>query len=279
MKYITVEPNRKGARFGHQFLQLVIGWIISKQIDDCEYIYKGFSSNCKNWEEFLQLDNYFNKDIQVENYKEIKWLKGIEKNKTKENIKKLKKEINNSKEGTLIELINPLPGLNFKDVNLIKDEFKSVYYRTNREHFLDKNYFNITIHIRRGDVTSNSIKHGQIIRFLPLSFYKKLVENIHQNIPLKNYKINIISEGNSKDFLNLNDVNLIISECEFKSFHTMVKSDLLITGLSTYSIIAGILNENKISAIDFPFFTSWIEYDRIIKNPDDIIKILNNDFT
>lgn len=278
MKYITVDPNKKGARFGHQFLQLVIGWIISKQINNCEYIHKGFSSNCKNWEEFLQLNNHFNKDVKVENYKKIKWLKGIEKNKIEKNANKLKKEIDKTKENTLIELINPFPGLNFKDVNLIKDEFRNIYYKEERSHILDKDYYNITIHIRRGDVSPNSKKHGQIIRFLPLSYYKELIKNIHQNIPFKNYKINIISEGSPRDFSELENINLILSECEFKSFHTMVESDLLITGLSTYSIIAAILNKNKIITPKFSFYTSWVKNDRVIKDPNDIIRILNNDF-
>lgn len=142
---------------------------------------------------------------------------------------------------------------------------KIVHFSTNPSEFYTKdtinilkNYYystpkpvieniDIAIHIRRGDVTYES--HPK--RFIPLSYYNKVIEFLNKKYP--KYNIVIISEGSVENFNELNGKNLSfkLNQCIEEAFHSLVSAKILVTTKSSFSYCAAILNSNKIYYINF----------------------------
>ena len=187
----------------------------------------------------------------------------------------MKYEILNSDDNTLFKINNPLVGINFSDVNLIKNKFINSYVYKDGNYIIP-NKLNICVHIRRGDAIKNpNVVNGKSLRFIPTSFYENLIENINNTID-DNYVIHICSDGELKHFSNLpkKNVNLLLNKNEFKTYDTMVKCDILIMGPSLYSISAGLLNQKKMFGVNFLRFVNWLNKKYILSSPNDIINLL-----
>jgi uncharacterized protein with HEPN domain len=97
--------------------------------------------------------------------------------------------------------------------------------------------------------------------------YEKIINNLKKEYP--NSDIHIFSQEKYFDikFKKLRDIKDVIIHFDdldlFDVFHHLCKADVLVTGLSSFSVIAALYNKNKIIYLKFnspPYLKSWIEY-------------------
>lgn len=108
------------------------------------------------------------------------------------------------------------------------------------------NTYNVAVHIRRGDV--NIQKYPT--RFTSNTEYINMLKNINI-IDKNNVVFHIVSEGNPDDFHDIikefPNIQLHLGINIQKTFHLLVKADLLIMSKSSFCYCAALLNENKIN--------------------------------
>ena len=154
---------------------------------------------------------------------------------------------------------------NYYKIDIIEECSDNVHYSTNPSKYYNndvikilKEYYyskakpiieniDIAIHIRRGDVNKLLCKN----RYTSNSYYNKIIKFL--NIKYPNYKIIIFSEGNIKDFNDINNKNVSfkLNESIEKTFHSLVSAKILVTAKSSFSYSAAILNSNTIYYMDF----------------------------
>ena len=161
----------------------------------------------------------------------------------------------------LIELrnvikIHPHQLLEWFDTKLIKEDIytntlipllRNIYFdNTNTDDTIDNTLINqISIHIRRGDLSSRLINHG-----IDYNYYKNKIENIVKvmpNIPIIIYCENI----NYEDLIplkNINNVKLKLGGIDDLSndFNELVRSKYLFISPCSMCVIAGYLNNNYV---------------------------------
>jgi len=168
------------------------------------------------------------------------------------------------------------PDYYFKD---IQDDLINAYNETNnnRKLIYNKNKINIAIHIRVFNDYDNiceninsyitSDKNLSYRYYYTSEMYEKLIIDLRNKNP--NSDIHIFSQEKYFDikFKNLRkikDINIHFNDLNlFDTFYHLSKADILITGLSYFSIIAALYNKNKIIYLPFtspPYLKSWIEY-------------------
>ena len=141
------------------------------------------------------------------------------------------------------------------DPNLIfTKEFRDKLYNNASFNKEKLEGFNVSVHIRRGDLmaTSTEPKGGHSFRFLPNSHYIKILKKVKEVAPES--KITIFSESNFKDhneeFLNLGcefQINTDIGE----AWKKMILSDIFIMSKSSFSYVPAIFNKNTVIYTDF----------------------------
>jgi hypothetical protein len=144
-----------------------------------------------------------------------------------------------------------------KDIdNLITDEvikdLQTLYYKEPKKLY-DEN--NIVIHIRKGDV--NKKNHPD--RWIELEEYIDVLNYFTKNYP--DYKIYICSQGLEKEFELFKDFDIEykLNEDVLETFNFMVQASILFIARSSYSYMAGFLN-NNIVYCDMIKKKSWFHY-------------------
>jgi hypothetical protein len=156
----------------------------------------------------------------------------------------------------------------------IRNKFKKNFFYKFKDDYLnynDKNYLNIGLHIRRGDV-SNQINK---VRFTNNDYYIKIVDEILELTKSLNIKIkiHIYSQGSLKDFKEFERYNSFyhLDECLLKTFYNLIESDILVMSKSSLSYSAALLCENIV--LYQPFWhnklSTWNEVK--IKNEDNLL--------
>lgn len=131
--------------------------------------------------------------------------------------------------------------------------FRELYFSREKPDIdYDKNYNNIALHIRRGDVNNNKYPG----RFSTNQQYIDLLKKMN----LENSIIHIFSQGEEMDFQDIvvafptNKVVMHINEEIQLTFHYLVMSDVLVLAKSSFSYCAGLINKNtKIANL----ITNW----------------------
>ncbi len=158
---------------------------------------------------------------------------------------------------------------NFYDESFLK--FISSSYPLEKPLFYENEYTNIAIHIRRGDDIFNP---GDIkVRIIENSIYENLINILNKKI--KNAKFHIFSWSDPK--LNLDCPNIInhisnSGDVFLEDFNSLVHSDILVVGSSTFSISAGFFNKNTVlcnselcKLVETPYPSIWNKnYERYI---------------
>ena len=131
-------------------------------------------------------------------------------------------------------------------------KIRRYYYSTSKP--IIKNQSEISIHIRRGDVVSDSSNNNINIRYTSNVVYSKIINFLTKKYPDK--KITIYSQGKLEDFKDLQSINrskisLFLNGDIKETFHRLVSSNILVTSKSSFSYTAAILNTNKIYYLDF----------------------------
>jgi hypothetical protein len=168
------------------------------------------------------------------------------------------------------------PDYYFKD---IQDDLINAYNETNsnRKLIYNKNKINIAIHIRVFNDYDNiceninsyitSDKNLSYRYYYTSEMYEKLIIDLRNEY--SNSDIHIFSQEKYfdikfKKLRDINDINIHFNDLNlFDTFYHLSKADILITGLSYFSIIAALYNKNKIIYLKFtspPYLNNWIEY-------------------
>lgn len=159
--------------------------------------------------------------------------------------------------------------------NIQKELIKE--YDENNNHrklIYNKNKINIAIHIRVFNDYDDNREYNNFINNLSCRFiytsdmYKKLINNLKQNYP--NSDIHIFSQNKYFDlkYKSLRYINYIqfhLDDMEhLDTFHHLCKADVLVLGLSSFSMLAGFYNNNTVIYLNYctpPALKSWIVYD------------------
>ena len=266
MKYIQSQPHLR-AGLGHQFHNWVLGMVLSKKFN-CEFINTNF--NCKirngvknvNWNDILN----FNRDLK--NLSDIKPKKVVNLPKldlghnTNLNNKQLENRlsiwgdiIKNNPDNTLFKLpFNQYIGVLSEFIHSeCSDYLKECYWSKNKKYDFNNDLTNVVVHVRRGDISKKSNTN----RWIELSEYKKQINYIRKKY--KKVKFHVLSEGdvNSFNMLKSDDVNLYINHDDLKSFNMMCSSDILVTGLSSFSILTSYLTKGLVFYNPLLYFNKW----------------------
>lgn len=274
MKYIKSQPHPQ-AGLGHQFHNWALGYIISKKFN-CEFIHTKLTPRIRNgskpqtWDDFLNIGKGLKTKVKVTNNVLLPKIELGHKPKFNpdtayRNLSKWEKIIKNSPEGTMFKLpVNHYIGVLSEEIYEHSEHLKSCYWEGKEIYDFGNNKTNVVVHIRRGDVS----KKGNTNRWLELSDYKKQIEYIRKKYD--KVKFHILSEGNVNEFnvIKSDDVNLYINHGDLQSFNMMCSSDILITGLSSFSILASYLTKGTVFYNSLLNFTRWDDIENFynIKN-------------
>ena len=176
----------------------------------------------------------------------------------------------------VFDIFNKNPEYYIKE---IQDDLIDAYNENNnnRKLIYNKNKINIAIHIRVFNDYDNICENvnsyissdinSSIRYYYTFEMYEKIIINLKKEYP--NSDIHIFSQEKYFDikFKKLRDIKDVIIHFDdldlFDVFHHLCKADVLVTGLSSFSIIAALYNKNKIIYLKFnspPYLKSWIEY-------------------
>lgn len=263
MKYIVNTLENKNGRIGHQFFNWTLGFVLSKLLN-IEFVHSEFCGRADYWDKFLNLGN---------GRKTLRDLRGLNVvnlpspgyyvlchydysniNQAQSLLLEWKKIVEEGPDNTVYSL--PYNQFSGYLSNLLWDyntELKDLYWKNKNKHCWDNGKINVAIHIRRGDI--NQQKNPD--RFISLKSYKEVIDTLRSKN--KNYLFHVYSEGNSNAFRELQseDVVLRLNGSDTEAFHELCSADILVTGLSSYSVMAAYLSNAEI--VYFPFFnyTDW----------------------
>lgn len=266
--YYTSYPN-PGAGIGHQIANWSAGFWYANQFG-LSYAYSPFSN--PEWDYFLGLGeneitaNYL---IKKQGYKKV-LLPFFDENNPCE-VSTITKIINSYGDKKIVfvsEKDQP-----YKDQFGIIDDFKTKFYnaksRQNDKLIYNNNYYNIAIHVRRGDITIGQTNKNPnlLIRWQNNNYFVNVLSLVLNNIHTqKTIAIYLFSQGEQKDFKdfeNFENLHLCLDMNPQDSFLHMVYADLLITSKSSFSYKPALLNNGiKICPRNFwhgyPETKEWI---------------------
>ena len=239
-EYTYITRTKKKDGFGSQLSQQIGIWKCANQKKNKNKIKYVHRPILKNW----RMENKYNEKFDdFINLKKDEWdIKDFDETQ----LEPITVGNNKYCKGNILD-DNKLDYILLKKYNLTKKPDLPYY----------KNRFNIAIHIRRGDVSENKNnswdKNKLKSRYTPNSVYVKCIKDLRKKYKNKNPTFHIFSEGEKKDFKELNskDVILHLNKDIIETFHAFVKADLLVKSNSTFSGIARIYNKNNISIKDY----------------------------
>jgi len=251
---IRVHP---GAGIGHQLSNYNSAlWFAKKfQLNHCHNKFPN-----KLWENLLNFSkNSVNTlDIIKKNYKIVQLPRFNEFDTNHLNIiKKIINYYSNQKILFMLEYDQSFKS-QFQIANILKFKFFNKRNLLKDKIIFSKNYFNIAVHYRSGDILKNENLMSQ--RMLSNDYYLKSIKKALTLKP-KNKKsiVYIFSQGHNLKKL-LKKHNIRFQDCsrfnQFSTFLHFIYSDLLITSKSSFSYKAALISNNfKISPKNF-----WHKY-------------------
>lgn len=277
--YINCDPSNSS--FGHSMYNYISGLLFSKEAG-LEFIHSDLQGYAERFNDILNLRNKFKTIDNIEIYKNIQL--DIFDFRKEGDIEKCHGEIKRHiGDGILFNLDfkkgNLFPGRLIKNSEWLVDIFSSSYFEKNKKlQIYEPSYKNVSIHIRRGDIT----EMGNPDRWQPNSYYINIINKLSKD-PLT--KFFIISDGSVNDFIDIQnefkDLDIFVlpsshesSEtvlnCQFNSrynlilggkdtevFHMLSQSDVLVTGQSSFSTVCSYINKGDIIYTKCKEFTDF----------------------
>jgi hypothetical protein len=232
---LAYDDNR-GDGFGAQYIGIITVFTYC-MVNNYTYIHK-------NIKRMLSI-NSIKHDIETKNWNNAFFCPPGQEYGNKESIKIANKligiphnnDVADKKHSYIIDVFLQ-PDLYFSKKNM--DIIREYYYKNNTKKINNC----ISIHIRRGNVKVNRFPKRFIGNDIYISKIKKL-RNMHQDL-----KIIIYSEGKKSDFNDIlesdNNIELKLNDDFNLTFQELVQSKILVVAKSSFSYVAGLLNENTI---------------------------------
>lgn len=283
--YYAAWPNQ-GAGLGHQLDVWCSGPFIARDWK-LKFAYLPFSK--KKWDKFL---GFGEGEISVEELKRRGFvarklpLFDVHDNKSIDLNKKIISSYSGKKIVFIAEVDQPYIYTVEEKAEFIKFKFISAPSRADDMIVLDKDNYNITIHIRRGDIMSDPNNPNLVMRYLSNAYYEKVLQQVLEILKVdKPIHIYVFSQGTPDDFPEFNkydNLHWCFDVSAQNSFVNMVYSDMIITSKSSFSYDPALMNEGiKLCPKSFwghyPKSKEWIlcEDDGTFDN-DDLREVLNN---
>ena len=270
--YFGARPN-PGAGIGHQIANWIAGFWFAKQFG-LKFAHIPFSQH--SWETFLGFG-----DEEMTSVDLVK-LKGYKKR-----LLPLFDEYNNKEIDLVKNILSSYYGKKivfiaeqdqfyrdqFGVMTEIRDKFYSTKARIDDKLLYSSDYFNISIHVRRGDIVAGQINRNEnlLMRWQTNEYFETVLSNVIQTIkPAKPIAIYLFSQGVKEDFKyfeKFENLNFCLDMGAKDSFLHMVYADLLITSKSSFSYKPALLNRGiKVCPKDFwhgyPQTADWILVDQ-----------------
>lgn len=278
MSYITPnlvkhgQPSNDRSSIGHAMYNYITALIISHKFN-LNFIHQPFTHDTERFEKVLGLCNKFPKINSIEkpeivNIKRVDFghVSEIPEADLQDKLNKIDEIIKNGKSNTVFVMGDSLqfPGNLIKESEFLVKYLSDAYWSVNSKvnNFYDKNFINVAVHIRRGDII-NDPKHPTYGRWKENSHYLQIVKDINKVIP--NAKFYIFSEGvedDFKEFTELSNINLVLNGSDISAFYNLATADILVTGQSTFSTILAYINTNQIIYTPCLSFTMFENYSK-----------------
>jgi len=282
MKYIVSGPNKLG-RIGHQFSNWSAGLGLSK-ICNAQFIHTPFAGKAVKWENVLKFHRAFG-DIADAEYDNIINLPPLSlghdpsilpAEKAQKNLEEWCRIIGCAPDHTLFMIpYDSFAGVLNKEIASFRGELQACYWADNSKYDFSlgdntqEDVINIGIHIRRGDISPEQCG----ARWLDISYYKKILGALRHcgawNSPVRFYIFsekaylnplvggNPLARPNEFDKLLADDVELVLDGSDIEAFRMMCSVDVLVTGLSTFSILAAYLRKLPVIYHKLLSYTPW----------------------
>lgn len=242
--YYTLYPRSDG--FCAQF-QSIIHLIYYAAINNGEYIHTPISAmehNYANDKSYIR---------NIETLMNIKLFRKLDDICDKTNILVLQSGIAR----TLFD-IDVDKSMSHESMILYKKTFLEHITNNYASYKHNSNMFNISIHIRRGDVGYNRNSE----RYNPNEYYLNIIGTLRQRYRDKNIHFHIYSEGNVESFdcFKHEDTIFHINEDVIATFIGLVDSNILVQSKSSFSYVAGLLSNGIVYHTPFwhPPLSEWI---------------------
>lgn len=269
--YFTARPNL-GAGIGHQMANWIAGYWFAKHFE-LKFAHIPFSDNC--WETLLGFgENEITVDELVNNQGYKKILLPLFDEYANNEVELIKKIINSyhSQKVVFIAEQDQFYKNQYGNINELKKKFYSAKSRKTDNLNYSKQYFNIAIHVRRGDITIGQLNRNPNLlhRWQDNDYFIQVLKNVINSInSLKPIKIFLFSQGKKNDFAEFDkfeNIEYCLNMGAKDSFLHMVYADLLITSKSSFSYNPALLS-NGIKVVPRYF---WHGY------PEDFILVNKN---
>lgn len=268
INYYSAIPNQ-GAGIGHQMANWIAGYWFAKQFN-LKFAHFPFSNS--GWETFLgfgENEITVSELINKHGYKKILLPLFDEYNNPE--VELIKKIINSYKSQKVVFIAeqDQFYENQYGNIDELKKKFYSAKSRKDDKLIYSKEYFNIAIHVRRGDITIGQLNKNPnlLLRWQDNDYFIKVLENVIEHIsPLKPFKVYLFSQGNKSDFADFDKfehIEFCLDMGAKDSFLHMVYADLLITSKSSFSYKPALLSNGiKVVPKDFwhgyPNEQKWI---------------------
>jgi len=126
----------------------------------------------------------------------------------------------------------------------------------NEKHgIIEKHGKNVAVHIRRGDVTTNTTNPDIMIRYTPTEYFKNIILYLQKEDPNRNFDIfTELTEQNKSEFdifKNIPKLEIISNNNTLLTFQHLITADILVTCKSSFSYISAFYNPNTIYYLPF----------------------------
>jgi len=265
--YLAARPNY-GAGIGHQIGNWIAGYWIAQQFG-MKFAHLPFPN--QSWENFLGLGDGETTvcELRKQKYKIRKLpLFSEENEKEVEQTKNIIRSYSGKKMVFICE-----QDQTYKAQFGVMSDFKRKFYgtkaRKNDKLIYSNDYFNIAVHIRRGDIVIGQINRDPslLMRWQDNDYFKNVLTNVLKRIETdKPVAIYLFSEGKESDFQDFADfpeLHFCLDMNAQDSFLHLIYADLLITSKSSFSYQPALLNNGiKVCPKDFwhsyPATKDWI---------------------
>ena len=266
--YITQIPN-EGAGIGHQLANYIGGYHYSR-IFGAKHVYVPFKN--------LEWDNFFGfgqdeitlDELKKEGYK-VRRLPYFQEDKDSSMIRNIVESYNGQKVVLLAEL-DQFYQKQYEEIPYIKEKFENAVARQGEKTIYSEAEYNVAIHIRRGDIVTTDTMDNKALskRWLDFNYYENIISELYEKDFGKPLHFYIFSQGEAEDFKSFEKygkVTLCVNMSAKESFLHMVRADVLVTGLSSFSYKPALLSDGiRIVPSGFwhgyPDNEKWIVKDR-----------------
>lgn len=262
--YIISRPWGGHCGIGHQFHNWIVAWQLAKY-HGLRFVHAPFCGDStepqidtpvKFWENFLNfgqdelLESHLPKNIHKIRLPHLPWKQNMWLQNTCDN-KVWEQTIKGHRDDDVLFECERNQFMRLDQSCLQHHILRTRYWEARRKHpiscFFDTTKLNVAIHIRRGDVTSNSSAKD---RWMNMKVYTNVINQI-RNASGDCVVFHIYSDGTIEDLkrlIDLPDIILHLQEDVFSTFHHMVLADVLVASKSSFSALAGHL-QHKVKIV------------------------------